>query len=347
MQLQNMLKFKMGWIQPPSRPSIMLSSRIRLARNLRDRPYPNLASGKDLEANLREVFETAKKIKFLSKSAYLPLRELDPLDRRFLMERHLISHQLADLPAGRGVIVGEKELVSIMVNEEDHLRIQVMGPGTSLSEIWREASRLEEELGERLPFAYDARWGHLTACPTNTGTGLRASYLVHLPALSQAEQINKILEGLTRLGMVVRGLYGEGTRVLGDFYQISNATSMGRREEEFIEVLERMAKSLVQYEKEAQQLLLSGTRRKKTEDGIFRSLGILRYARSISFEETMQHLSRLRLGLSLGLDLPMEWSTLNELLILAQPAHTQMIAGKELEASERDAARAGAQREMA
>ena len=335
-----MLKFKMGWLNPSQDVTFAISSRIRLARNLAEHPFPNRGSSKDLDSTLGEVFEAAKKMKKLAKSAYLKLQELDTLDRRFLMERHLISHELTRQTSGRGVIIGENEIVSLMVNEEDHIRLQGMSPGINLSGIWNDINELDNELGKRLSFAFDARWGYLTACPTNAGTGLRASYLIHLPALTLNEQINPVLEGLSRLGIVARGLYGEGTRVVGNLYQISNATSMGHKEEEIIDTLERIIKNLIQHEKRSRQTLVTRFKKAATEDRIFRSLGILTHARAVSFEEAMHHISNLQLGLSLEFSIPVSLEILNELLILIQPAHVQMTAGREMEAAERDVSRA-------
>lgn len=341
MQLHNMLKLKAGWISGPGPEQAgVLSSRVRLARNLADSRFPGKASPKDLKAVLEKCWEAARKTKSLSKAAYLGLKELEPLDRRFLMERHLISHELADQNESRGVVIGDKEMLSLMVNEEDHLRLQSIEAGFSLKEAYKKAAELDADLSNKISFAFDGQWGHLTACPTNVGTGMRASCLVHLPALGLQGKINPILEGLSRLGMAIRGLYGEGTRVLGDFFQISNATALGRSEEEMIGNLESALKALVQKEKQAQKEIAEGSDRLRLEDRIYRSLGILQQARSISFEESMQHLSSLRLGLSLKLELTCDLTSLNELLLILQPAHVQMAAHKELSPAERDFLRA-------
>ncbi|MBI4051924.1 MAG: protein arginine kinase [Elusimicrobia bacterium] len=336
-----MLKFKMGWASATG-PEVgtVLSSRIRLARNLSDYPFPNHAEPKELKELMEVSFEALRKSKHISRGAHLKLEDLDHTDRRFLMERHLISHQLMTENKSRGVTIGEKEILSVMINEEDHLRLQGISPGLSLKETWERVEALEDDLGKKLRYAFDPKLGYLTACPTNVGTGLRASCLVHLPALTLTGQINRVLEGLSRLSLVARGLYGEGTQVMGDFFQISNATSLGHKEQEFIDNLEKVVQTLIQREKETQKNLAEGPQRIKTEDMVYRSLGILTHARSISFEEAMQHFSYIRMGLSLGWEMPATLEDLNELQILAQPAHIQMVAQKELQPSERDLLRA-------
>ncbi|MBI4055030.1 MAG: protein arginine kinase [Elusimicrobia bacterium] len=336
-----MLKFKMGWIQVRGlHTDVVLSSRIRLARNFSQRPFPHNGAVKTLKATLEASFEAAKKTAGLAAAAYLKLEEMEDLDRQFLIERHLISPEMAKNYSSRGGVVGDKEMLSLRINEEDHLRLQGLEPGLSLSSLWKALNTLEEELARTLPLAFDEKWGYLTACPTNAGTGLRASCLVHLPALSATRQTAKLLEELSRIGLVVRGFYGEGTQPYGDFFQISNAISLGPKEEDIIDNIQRVLKSLVDHEKESRMILARPPHKSKLEDRVYRSLGILSQARSISFEETMQHLSRLRLGVSLGWEMPVDLHQINELLILSQPAHIQMIEGSELDAGARDLVRA-------
>ncbi|MBI4057167.1 MAG: protein arginine kinase [Elusimicrobia bacterium] len=336
-----MLKFKMGWASATGPdPEIVLSSRIRLARNFSHARFPHHSTPKELKEVLDQSFEALRKSKPFLRGAFLNLEELDSTDRRFLMERHLISHHLMKESKFRGVSVGEEEILSVMINEEDHLRIQGINSGLSLKEVGAQVKALDEELGKKLPYAFETKLGFLTACPTNVGTGLRASCLVHLPALTLTGQINRVLEGLSRLSLVARGFYGEGTQVMGDFFQISNATSLGHAEQDFTDNLEQVVRTLIQREKENQKNLAEGTQKLKTENLVYRSLGILTHARSISFEEAMQHLSYVRMGLSLKWDIPASLEDLNELQVLSQPAHIQMQAQKELEPLERDEFRA-------
>ncbi len=331
----------MAWAQATGpQHETVLSSRVRLARNLSRAPFTSVASPKACAAVLQSVFGAARKAAPFKGAAFLELEGLEAIERQFLIERRLISHALAAEPKHRAVIVGEREVLSVMVNEEDHLRLQAVDSGLCLKELWQKAEALDEALAQGLEFAADPRWGHLTACPTNAGTGLRLSALVHLPALSLAGQINPLLEGLGRLQMTARGIYGEGTKVIGDFYQISNATTMGLSEAQFLEKVARAVSGLVAKEMDLRRSLVEGAQKTQVEDLIYRALGILSHARRISYEETMQHLSYLRMALSLGWKVPASFEMLNELIILAQPAHIQMVAQKELSAADRDFLRA-------
>lgn len=346
MQLSNMVKFPMAWTSAEGPESgIVLSTRVRLARNLSGFAFPEKASGQELKKIMETALDAVKKTKSLSKAAIIRLEDTDPVDRRFLIERHQISHQLAAEAKNRAVAIGTGEELSSMINEEDHLRLQGISSGFSVHETVDKVDALDEELGRRLRFAYDDRFGFLTACPTNVGTGLRVSCLVHLPALTRSGQMPKVLENLSKLGMTARGLYGEGTNVQGDFYQISNATCLGRTEHEFAENLVRLVKSLLARETETRQSLLQGALKIKTEDAIYRSLGIIEKARAISYEEALQCFSFVRMGLLIGLEMPLTFEKLNELMILIQPAHIQMLEKRELRPDERDAERANFLRE--
>ncbi|HAH05576.1 MAG TPA: ATP--guanido phosphotransferase [Elusimicrobia bacterium] len=341
MQLGNMLRFKMGWAEPSGRHhEVVLSSRVRLARNLAAHPFPPRAEAKEAASVLAEILEAARGTKALAKAAVIRLDDVDATDRLFLVERHLISPLLAKTPKGRAVLVGERDALSVMVNEEDHLRLQGLSSGLCLEEAFAKAGALDDELSRSLDFAFRSDWGYLAACPTNAGTGLRASCLVHLPGLGLTGEINRVLEGLSRLGMVVRGLYGEGTKVMGDLYQISNAAALGPSEGALIGSITKVVGTLVAREGEARRSLGAGGHRSRLEDLVYRSLGLLQNARVLSYEETMQHLSYVRLALSLGWRMPAGLDTVNELTVLTRPGHVQMLAGKELEAGDRDFLRA-------
>jgi protein arginine kinase len=341
MQLKNMLRVRMAWVRAAGpHHEIVLSSRVRLARNLDDFPFPARATDKSFAGVLTAAFEASRKSRSLSGAALVRLDELERFEPLFLMERRLISSQLASEPKHRGVVVGEHELLSVMVNEEDHLRLQGVDSGLNLRGLHEKVSRLDDELSRELDFAYREDWGYLTACPTNTGTGLRASALVHLPGLALCGTINRFLDGLSRLGVVARGLFGEGTRVMGDLYQISNATTLGPSEARTIEDITKVVESLLDRERESRSELCSGTQRLRLEDLVHRSVGALSSARVITFEEALQHLSCVRLGLSCGWKLGVDLDTVNELIVLCGPAHIQMLAGKALEAGDRDFLRA-------
>lgn len=340
--LQNMLKVKMGWVEPTGPDhAVVLSSRVRVARNLRKAPFPSVADAKASAGVLKSVFDAARKTPTLKAAAFVGLDDIEAVERTFLIERRLASQLLAAEPKGRGVAIGEREILSVMVNEEDHLRLQAIDSGLCVRELWQRLDKLDEQLSESLEFATDPQWGYLTACPTNTGTGLRASALVHLPGLSLTGQLNGVLQGLPRLGLTARGMYGEGTKVLGDFYQISNATTLGRSEATIVDEVAAAVKALVTRELDNRRALAEGDHRLRLEDLVYRGAGTLANARCISFEETMQHFSYLRVALTLGWKVPATVELLNDLVMLCQPAHIQLIAGRELEAGQRDILRAG------
>ena len=342
MQLKNMLQFKMNWARPDGRHSdVVLSSRIRLARNFDDKPFPVQADPAAARTVLERAFAATEKSKTFAEAARIRMDAIDPLDRYFLVERRLISNHLAAHPKLRGVVVGDKEILSLMVNEEDHLRLQAIDSGLCLDTLLDAITGLDDDLSREISPAFDPRLGYLTACPTNVGTGMRASGLVHLPALSLTGQMNGILSRLGRIGVTVRGIYGEGTKVMGDFYQLSNSTCLGLNEAQTVADMQNLLSELIKKEQTARRELCSGERKLRLQDLVYRSIGTLSHARSISFEETMQHLSYARMGLSLKWkDLKADLKTVNELLVLTQPMHIQMLAGKPLDACDRDFLRA-------
>lgn len=340
MNLQGMLRFKMGWTQPEGPyHDVVMASRVRLARNLASTAFPGRASASSRKRVRETVFAAARQT-YLKDAAYFRLDELDSVDLRFLAERHLISPTLAEEPDQGGVIIDSRECLTLMVNEEDHLRLAALAPGLDLRQAAREANGLDDDLTRRLDFAFRKDWGYLTACPTNLGTGMRASCLVHLPGLGLVGAINKFLEGLSQSGLIARGLYGEGTKVMGDFFQISNHTGLGRTEAEMVTAVERAVETVAQREKEARQKLANGPRRVQLEDTVQRAAGCLTRARVLSFEEGCHHLSALRIGLSLGWELPGNFTIVNELAIMTQPAHLAMLAGKPLGAQDQAVLRA-------
>ncbi len=339
MNLQNMLRSPAGWLEAAG--NVIISSRIRLARNLSGVPFPHQAGPKTLAETYRRVVDAARQAGAFKSAAVIKLSDVEPVDRAFLVERHLISRPLASKPDSRGVVVGPAERLSLMVNEEDHLRLQAMGPALGLVPLWESLNGLDDELGGKLPFAYDGRLGYLTAHPSNLGPGMRASCLAHLPGLTLSGDINQVLEALPKLGMTARGAFGEGTRVLGDLYQISNATSLGRGEAELAAAVEKIARQVEKAERAARERLFRGPARLQTEDRVWRSLGVLTHARRLSYEEAAGHLSNVRMGLAAGLDLkPANVKSVDELFFLARPAHLQMLAKRELDPAERDALRA-------
>lgn len=319
---------------------IVMSSRVRLARNIDGIPFSHRASKEKQREVISLAHPAIELSPFLKNSCFIDLNELSPLDRQFLRERHLISHELAESKGMRAVVVGEKELVSIMINEEDHLRLQAIESGLQLMDAWRLIDRIESELDAKLKFAFSKEWGYLTACPTNAGTGMRASVMLHLPSLVLTKQIGKVLQAITKLGLVARGLYGEGTEPLGNYFQISNQVTLGQAEEEIIDNIERVIKQIIGHEENARKILLSEGRIQLLEDKVFRAYGILKNVRIIDSAETVQLLSALRLGVDLGLTKDINRQALNELLIITQPAHLQKLQGRTLSPTQRDVKRA-------
>jgi len=318
---------------------IVISSRIRLARNLADFPFIRRCSEQDRRAIERLVKDRTRDVNAWDKAAYLDVFGLPPLDRQLLVERQLISRELADADGPRAVLLDPRETLSIMVNEEDHLRIQVMHSGFDLLPAWEEINRVDDLLEERLPYAFHEQLGYLTACPTNVGTGMRVSIMFHLPGLVLSREIDKVFRGLQKMNLAVRGLYGEGSQALGDFYQISNQFTLGKTEAQLIERVSEIVPVLLEYERKARQSLLEHGR-KDLQDRVSRSLGILRNAHTISSEETLLLLSSVRLGIYLGLIPDIDIATVNKLFVHTQPAHLQKIRGRELDKAERNEERA-------
>ncbi|MCE9583052.1 MAG: protein arginine kinase [Planctomycetes bacterium] len=319
---------------------IVISSRIRLARNVAERPFLTVASHKvkaELEAQIRTGLES---VNLGPGRLYVSLKDASPVDRQFLMERHLISRDLLNGEGDRGVAIANEETVAIMVNEEDHLRIQVLRSGLQLEEAWREIDRIDDEIAAKLPYAFHAQFGYLTACPTNAGTGMRISVLLHLPALVMTRQIDKVFQALSRINFSVRGLYGEGTQASGNFYQISNQATLGKAETQLITELANVVPEIVKFERHCREKLAK-EQKTNLEDRVYRAAGTLRFARSISTEETMELLSSLRLGSHLSLLPDIEPRVINELFISTQPGHLQKHEGRPLSPQERDLARAG------
>mgnify|MGYP001612796790 CR=1 FL=1 len=340
MTLDDLIKHTSEWLKGTGPNSnIVMSSRIRLARNLDRIPFPNQADKRQAQEVLDKVREAISEVNLLKNSLFLELSGLDNVDKQFLIERHLMSHEHAMKPNSKGLIISDEEIISIMVNEEDHLRIQVMRSGLDLNDSWEIIDQLDNYLAEKLNFAFLLEWGYLTACPTNTGTGMRGSVMLHLPALVMTKQINKVLAAIAKLSFTTRGLYGEGTQASGNFFQISNQVSLGTSEIEILENLKGLIKQIIEQEEQARQALLAQSR-EILEDRIWRAAGTLRSAYIISSQETIELLSMLRLGVDLAVIKDIDRSLINELFIITQPAHLQKIEGKKLSAPERDAKRA-------
>ena len=321
---------------------VVISSRVRLARNLRDTPFPHLLeerAARDVMDRVFKVIESVNKKGTWGELTTIDLSELNGRDRQVLVEKHLMSPQHAEPGPGKGLATRRDERVSVMVNEEDHLRIQCLFSGLELDEAYITASGTDDLLDEGLDFAYDDTIGFLTACPTSAGTGLRASVMVHLPALAIGDEVARVLAAVNKLGLVVRGLYGEGTEGKGNVFQISNQITLGQTEKEIIENLSLVGKQVVAEEKRFRENLYK-TRRTELEDRIFRAWGILANARSMSSGEAVRLWSDVRLGVELEMLPQMNVRKINEILVLAQPGFVQRVAGRDMAPEERDVKRA-------
>ena len=336
---EQMNSYLTHWISAdgPER-DIVLSSRIRLARNLENERHPNFANNEARRAISERVQETiAKQDKI--KLKYLNITDLAEIEKEILVEKHLISPAHAKGDCEKGVFLDEKESVSIMLNEEDHIRIQVLAAGMQLNKLWEIANDFDDILEEKLDFSFSEKWGYLSTCPTNVGTGLRASVMIHLPALNLTKNINKMLGAVSQLGLAVRGLYGEGSESLANIYQISNQITLGHSEIDIIRNLKSVCSQIIEQEKKARKRLLEEDEI-DLKDGVRRSYGALKYAYHISTDEAMKLLSNVKLGIDLGIIEDVDNKILSELMILIRPAHIQKIYGEKLESPERNIKRA-------
>ncbi|MCA0989474.1 protein arginine kinase [Guptibacillus algicola] len=320
---------------------IVMSSRIRFARNLRNYVFPVLSNGKQ---NL-EVLESIK-TKFneapneeVGRLELIEMEDLKPTQKRVLVEKHLVSPNLVEQSKNGAVLLSENETISIMINEEDHFRIQCLEAGLRLKEALNLANSLDDWIESKVDYAFDKRKGYLTSCPTNVGTGMRASVMMHLPALVLTQQLNHIIPAINQLGLVVRGSYGEGSEAQGNIFQISNQITLGKSETDIIEDLQGVVMQVIEKERSARRKLLDNSRI-ELEDRIYRSLGILENSRIIQSKEAAKCLSNVRLGIDIGLVAGITKSILNELVILTQPGFLQQYAGASLNPAERDIKRA-------
>jgi len=325
----------------------VISSRVRLARNLSGFPFVNRCTRSERREVLDKVKAQAQSGRIGEDVLWVDLPESSALDRQLLVERHLISRQLAQgqRDQARAVAIDGNETFAIMVNEEDHLRMQVLRSGMQLTEAFDQVSALDDTLEEQLEFAYTKRFGYLTACPTNVGTGIRVSVMLHLPALKLTGEIDKVRRAARDMHLAVRGLFGEGSDAHGDLYQVSNQTTLGRAEREILADFEHtVVPQIIAYEQQARQALLQ-QRPAQLDDKVYRAWALLTNARVISSEEVLQLLSHLRLGVNLGRINSVDSRKINELLLLTQPAHLQRISKREMDPAERRVARATMVRE--
>ena len=318
---------------------VVISSRVRLARNLRNRAFPGWAKKAERVLILELVRRRVEELSEMQDSFSENLQELSALERQVLVERHLISREHAAKGAGSAVVMNRRQTLSIMINEEDHLRMQSIRSGLQLKQAFKLVDKIDSALEEKLEFAYDPRLGYLTACPTNVGTGMRASAMLHLPGLVLSELINQVIQAVSKIGLAVRGLYGEGTEAMGNLFQISNQTTLGEKEDEIINRLTKVIETIIEKEHDARQILLQ----KKPNtlwDQIGRAYGVLTYAHAMNSKEALNLLSIIKLGVDLGAFPEDRRLPIDELFIDTQPAHLQRSSQQKLNAEERDHLRA-------
>ncbi len=318
---------------------IVVSCRARVARNIAAVPFAPKATIDDQELVIERVLGAAQHSRLMRSATFFKMNVLQENERRLLVERHLVSPALAESKGQRGLLFDRDEALSIMINEEDHLRLQAILPGLQAEGAWTAVNALDDELGASVEYAHSERWGFLTACPTNVGTGLRVSVLIHLPALVLTEDMERVTRGLTQMAFTVRGFYGEGTNPVGNLFQISNQSTLGVEEGKIVEKLTAITRQIITCERDAQEALLKEARA-QVEDKIWRAYGLLSHARVLSSQEFMNLLSAVRLGVSLGLLRQVNSAFMNRLMIVTQPSHLQMENGGELAPEKRDIYRA-------
>jgi protein arginine kinase len=320
---------------------VVISSRVRIARNIRSLPFPMMANPAQSLSAMEQLLGVAEsgRLNGLGKIEVIRLSDITELDKLVLVEKHLISPNLANESRNGALILSPNEDISIMVNEEDHLRIQCLCSGFQVREAWDWASKIDDIFEEQVDYAFDEKHGYLTSCPTNVGTGIRASIMMHLPALVMTGQINRILSAVTQVGLTVRGLYGEGSEATGNLFQVSNQITLGQSEQEIIENLFQVARQIIEHEKSARSKLLTESR-PRVEDRVRRSFGVLTQAIIMDTKEASQRLSDIRLGVHLGLLPGVNAQTLNELLVSTQPGFLQQTFGEVLSPEQRDMTRA-------
>src|SRR5712671_4484441 len=340
MKFSNMLSNAGEWLRGEGpHHQVVISSRVRLARNLRNRAFPGWAKKAERTSILEEIRSRVEELPEMQDAFSEGLQDLAALDKQVLVERHLISREHAAKGAGSAVVVNRRQTLSVMINEEDHLRMQSIRSGLQLKQAFKLVDKIDTALESKLDFAFDPRLGYLTACPTNVGTGMRASAMLHLPGLVLSELINQVIQAVSKIGLAVRGLYGEGTEAMGNLFQISNQTTLGEKEDEIISRLSKVIETIIEKEHDARQVLIQ----KKSNtlwDQIGRAYGVLTYAHAMSSKEALNLLSIIKLGIDLNVFPEEKRLPIDELFMDTQPAHLQNSSQQKLNAEERDHLRA-------
>lgn len=325
------------YLQNGKESDVVMSTRIRLARNLADFPFVNRSKKEDLENVENKIKEITPSLGYGIK--FLKLKDIDDITKMSLVEKHIISPNFALREDSNGaMLINDDENISIMINEEDHLRIQILGEGFDIDNLMNLAIEVDEKLEKNLNYAYSEKYGYLTACPTNVGTGLRASVMVHLPALTKTGNIQKILEVINNFGMNIRGVYGEGTKAYGNMYQVSNKQSLGITEKEIIKSLKQIVEKIIEQERLARKILSKEP--VELEDAVYRAYGILSNCKKISSEEAIEILSSVKLGVDMGIIKELDDLKVNKLELYTKPANLQKYLGEKIDAYKRDIKRA-------
>lgn len=319
--------------------NVVISTRVRLARNLKDYPFPCKLNSQGKETVIEKVKDAVKNSNssVANDFSFIKLSELSPQQSVSLVEKRLVSPEFINSSDGRALLLSKDESLSIMINEEDHIRLQVITKGLNLESAYDTADKLDTLLDENLEFAYDSKLGYLTQCPTNLGTGMRASVMLHLPALEKSKAISRIAGSLSKLGLTIRGAHGEGTEPKGALYQLSNQVTLGISEKAAIENLKNITKQLAAQENQARERLCASV---DVQDTISRSLGILKYAKVISHDEALKLLSNVRMGIISGQITELDTDTVDTLMLAVEPATLSVAANKQMNAHERDVKRA-------
>ncbi len=341
MTIDELTRNRSAWLRADMpMTDIVISSRVRLARNVAGFPFLPKADNVQRREIYRLLREGIDKARVAEGLTFVDLEGVDEVDRQVLVERHLISRQHAESEGSRAVAFSPDQTISLMINEEDHLRMQVLRSGLQLDECWAAISAIDNAVEQYVDFAFHARFGYLTACPTNVGTGIRVSAMLHLPALKLANEMERAFRAAKDMHLAIRGLHGEGTEASGDLYQVSNQTTLGKSEDEIISEFKHLIiPKMVEYEKRARQAL-QRERSAALDDKIWRAYGLLTHARTVSTEEALFLLSHVRMGVSLGRIESLKLEALNDLFLMIQPAHLQKLAGRRLSGEERSVARA-------
>jgi protein arginine kinase len=340
MKFSNVMNTAGEWLRGEGpHHQIVISSRVRLARNLRDRAFPGWGKKPARIEVLELIRPRVEELPEMQDSFSELLQDLSALEKQVLVERHLISREHAAKGVGSAVVMNRRQTLSVMINEEDHLRMQSIRSGLQLKQAFKLVDKIDSALEEKLEFAYDHKLGYLTACPTNVGTGMRASAMLHLPGLVLSELINQVIQAVSKIGLAVRGLYGEGTEAMGNLFQISNQTTLGEKEDEIISRLSKVIETIIEKEHDARQVLIQ-KKSNTLSDQIGRAYGVLTYAHAMTSKEALNLLSIIKLGVDLGAFPEDRRLPIDELFIDTQPAHLQKSSQQKLNAEERDHLRA-------